>query len=195
MPRPIPFPTKAKKTPETETKEIVEQPVETAEINEKPTETSELETKLETQPIVEETPVPASLNETTPELSPEKREMPSNYKEENCVIIDGKKIEIKPTKLTYFRNQSAATYNALKNIPLTEIFGIKKGVLDPNRDGDQIVYDFLVAVLDDKELVRDKYNEFNADQIEQMIHIFGRINHIDEKYENQRKNREAQGSR
>lgn len=195
MPRPIPFPTKAKKAPELETKEMVEQPTETAEKNEKPVETSELETNLKVQPAVEETPTPAPPNETTPALSPEKQEMPSDYKEENCVVIDGNIIEIKPTKLTYFRNQSAATYNALKNIPLTEIFGIKKGVLDPNRDGDQIVYDFLVAVLDDKELVRDKYNEFDADQIERMIQIFGRINHIDEKYETQRKNREAQGSR
>ena len=193
MPRPIPFPTKKKPIPNG-TDEMLTQPVETAEKTEEPELTPKIESQPQNSPIIEEKPDPSPSNETKIEPSPDKQEMPSDYIEENCVVIDGKKIEIKPTKLTYFRNKSAATYNALKNIPLTEIFSIKKGVLDETRDGDQIVYDFLVAVLDDKELVRDKYNDFDADQIERMVEIFGRINHIDDKYENQRKNREAQGS-
>lgn len=194
MPRPIPFPTKAKPKPD-ETEMVLQQPTETAINTEQVAESPVPQEKPNQTPIMEEKPEASPPNNTELDPTPGKQEMPSDFKEENCVIIDGKKIEIKPTKLAYFRNQSAASYNALKNIPLTEIFGIKKGVLDPNRDGDQIVYDFLVAVLDDKELVRDKYNNFDAEQIERMVQIFGRINHLDEKYESQRKNREAQGSR
>ena len=194
MPRPIPFPTKKKPMPE-ETVVTPEQPLETAVVTEEPEAAKAIEEQPEVSPAIEEQPDPSPPNTAEINPTPEKEEMPSDFVEENCVVIDGKKIEIKPTKVTYFRNKSAATYNALKNIPLTEIFSIKKGVLDETRDGDQIVYDFLVAVLDDRELVRDKYNDFDADQIERMVNIFGRINHIDEKYENQRKNREAQGNR
>ena len=172
-----------------------EQPLETAVVTEEPEAAEVIEEQPEVSPEITEQPELSPPNTTEINPSPEKEEMPSDYIEENCVVIDGKKIEIKPTKLTYFRNKSAATYNAMKNIPLTEIFSIKKGVLDETRDGDQIVYDFLVAVLDDKELVRDKYNDFDADQIERMVEIFGRINHIEDKYETQRKNREAQGNR
>jgi hypothetical protein len=193
MPRPIPFPTKKKPAP-AGTETVPSEPIvtdlnstainPTAQIEENPTEI----------PINKEVPKESPPNKEVLSASAEKEEMPSDYIEENCVTIDGKKIEIKPTKVAYFRNKAASTYNLMKNIPLTELFGIKKGVLDENRDGDQIVYDFLVAALDDKEFVRDKYNDLNADQIERIVQIFGRLNHIEDKYENQRKNREAQGS-
>lgn len=194
MPRPIPFPTKKKPAPPG-IDVTPESPVETKPNETEINPTSEPLEKPTEKPIKEEIPKESQLNTRELEATSEKSEMPSDYIKENCVEIDGKIIEIKPTKVAYFRNKAASTYNIMKNVPLTELFGIKKGVLDESRDGDQIVYDFLVAAFDDKEFVRDKYNDLTADQIEQVVQIFGRLNHIEEKYESQRKNREAQGSR
>ena len=130
--------------------------------------------------------------EEIPNASPEKEEMPSDYLEENCVLIANKKIEIKPTKLKYFRNKAASAYSIIKAVPLHELMTYGKGVLDESRDADQLLYDFLVATFDDSELVRENYDELDAETIERIIKIFGRINHIDEKEEAARKNREAQ---
>ena len=103
-------------------------------------------------------------------------------------------IEIKPTKLKYFRNKTTASYGYIKAIPLTEFLTYDKGVVDKTRDTDQMLYDFLVAVFDDSQFVRDNYDEMTADDIDRIIKIFGRINHIDEKEEAARKNREAQAA-
>lgn len=137
-------------------------------------------------------PVESKQLEEIPNASPEKEEMPSDYLEENCVLIANKKIEIKPTKLKYFRNKAASAYSIIKAVPLHELMTYGKGVLDESRDADQLLYDFLVATFDDSELVRENYDELDAETIERIIKIFGRINHIDEKEEAARKNREAQ---
>lgn len=210
MPRPIPFPVKQKR-PETPVPDnpVEARPAETVpEVTPpvpQPVSTPLNETVPSVTPAVniqpaetaEQTDLPAETPQTEniPAATPDKQEMPSDYIEENCVVINDKKIEIKPTKVRYFRNKTAATYNAMKNIPLTDLFAIKAGVLDETRDGDQIVYDFLIAALNDRDFVRDNYNNMDADQVERIVQIFGRINHIDEKYDAQRKNREAQGSR
>jgi len=133
--------------------------------------------------------------EITPEASPEKEEKPSDFIEENCVMVGSKKVEIKPTKLKYFRNKAASAYGIIKAVPLHELLTYGKGLIDENRDADQLLYDFLVATFDDKELVRDNYDELDADTIERIVKIFGRINHIDEKEEQARKNKEAQASK
>ena len=65
-------------------------------------------------------------------------------------------------------------------------------MLDENRDADQLLYDFLVAAFDDHELVKEHYDDMDAELIEQVIKIFGRINLIEEKEEAVRKNKEAQ---
>ena len=132
--------------------------------------------------------------EIIPEASPEKEEMPSDFIEENCVIVNGKKIEIKPTKLKYFRNKAASAYGIIKAVPLHELLTYGKGLIDETRDADQLLYDFLVAAFDDSTFVRDNYDELDADIIEKIIKIFGRINHIDEKEEQARKNKEAQAA-
>lgn len=194
MPKPIPFPTKAKEVP-VGTEEIKETPVETEQVEEVPVETPKVTKKPKETPKVEETPETSPQKEETPEVSPQKTEMPSDLNEENTVEIDGKKIEIKPTKLKYFRNKTASAYNILKNVPLTELLTLDKGILDERRDGDQIVYDFLVAAFDDSEFVKNNYDNLDADQVEKIVNIVGRLNHIDEKVEQQRKNREAQGNR
>jgi len=130
--------------------------------------------------------------ETTPEASPEKTEKPSDVLEENCVLVGGKKIELKPTKLKYFRNKAASAYGIIKAVPLHELLTYGKGMFDERRDADQLLYDFLVAAFDDPELVRDNYDNLDADAVDRICKIFGRLNHIDEKEEQARKNREAQ---
>ena len=132
--------------------------------------------------------------ETTPEVSPEKQEKPSDLLEENCVLVGDQKIEIKPTKLKYFRNKAASAYGIIKAVPLHELLTYGKGVLDETRDADQLLYDFLVATFDDSTFVREHYDDLDADTIDRIIKIFGRINHIDEKEEAARKNREAQAA-
>ena len=157
-------------------------PVETELDKEQPIETPELT-------IV---PTETSPKEETPEASPEKEEKPSDVLEENCVMVGNKKIELKPTKLKYFRNKAASAYGIIKAVPLHELLTYGKGMLDENRDADQLLYDFLVAAFDDRDLVRENYDEFDADTVDRICKIFGRINHIDEKEEAARKNREAQ---
>lgn len=181
MAKPIPFPTKPKEAPE-----------EAPDIPAVPEETEIKEADLEASPEVETVPEESPLKEETPEASPPKEEFPSDLNEENTVKIGDKYIEIKPTKVKYFRNKTTTSYGYLKAIPLNEFLSYGKGVLDKTKDADQLLYDFLVAVFDDSSFVRDNYDEMTADDIERIIKIFGRINHIDEKEEAARKNKEAQ---
>ena len=139
-----------------------------------------------------EQPDGTPINESVPEETQLKVEMPSDYKKENCIIFNDAEIEIKPTKLKYFRNKSASGYGIIKAVPIHELFTYEKGVLDKDRDADQLVYDFLVAAFNDSTFVRDNYNELDAAILNDVVKIFGRINGIDEKEEAARKNREAQ---
>ena len=169
-----------------------EQPVELKLLKQQPEESDLISTTPEESELIEKTPEESKLLEETPEETPPKTEMPSDLKLENCVEIDGQKIEIKPTKLKYFRNKGASAYGIIKAVPIHELLTYGKGVIDAERDSDQLLYDFLVSVFDDSAFVRDHYDEMDADQVEQILKIFGRINHIDEKEEAARKNREAQ---
>lgn len=194
MPKPIPFPTKGKEVP-SDSPGFPAAPVE-SEIKEADiTETPQLTTKPEKSALKEETPEVSKLKEEMPEATPPKEEMPSDLNQENTVVIGGKAIEIKPTKLKYFRNKTTTSYGYLKAIPLNEFLSYDKGVLDKTKDADQLLYDFLVAAFDNAEFVRDNYDEMTADDVERVIQIFGRINHIDEKEEAARKNREAQAAK
>ena len=150
------------------------------------------ETKPNETPKLEIVPDESAQKETIPDETPQKEEKPSDNLEENCVMVGNEKIEIKPTKLKYFRNKAASGYGIIKAIPLHELLTYDKGVLDESRDADQLLYDFLVAVFDNSVLVRDHYDDLDADTIDRIVKIFGRINHIDEKEEAARKNREAQ---
>jgi hypothetical protein len=197
MPRQIPFPTRLKQeTPEeTQSKPVdinakelrQEKPQESPKIESQPDITDLLDVKPKEKPLIDEKP-----KESLP-----KSEFPSDVNPENCVTIGGKVIELKPTKVKYFRNKTASAYGWLKVAPLTEFLTYGKGQLpqiDPDRDSDQILYDFLVAALDSSQIVRDNYDEMTADDVERIIKIFGRLNHIDEKEEQARKNREAQAA-
>jgi hypothetical protein len=140
----------------------------------------------------QETPEETKVKEEIPEESKPKEKMPSDVKEENCVTVNGNKIEIKPTKLKYFRNKGASGYGIIKAVPIHELYTYGKGQLDPDRDADQLVYDFLVSAFDDSVFVRDNYNDMDAAMLNDVCKIFGRLNGIDDKEEAIRKNREAQ---
>lgn len=182
MTKPIPSTTRKKVTV----------PAETEKIDITPPVSQPNEIIPETSPQNNETPQENEKRTDIPTESPKKETMPPDINEENCVVIAGKKIEIKPTKLVYFRNKAASFYGLLKNYPLTQLLSTEAGVVDEIMDGDQIVFNFLVASLDDSDFVRDHYNEMDADQVEKIVSIVGRLNHIDEKEEALRKNREAQ---
>ena len=160
-----------------------------------PDQTKLSSAELEEVPKLKIVPEQTALQETIPEASKEKEEMPSTAKEENCVIIGEQKIELKPTKLKYFRNKAASAYGIIKAVPLHELLTYGKGVLDENRDADQLLFDFLVAAFDDSTFVRKNYDDFDAENIDKVVKIFGRLNHIDEKEEAARKNKEAQAKR
>lgn len=172
-----------------------ETPIESEAKTKKPTKTPELTIVPDESEKLETTPEESKQLETTPDPSPEKEEKPSDLDEENCVVVNGQKIEIKPTKLKYFRNKAASAYGVIRAVPLHELLTYGKGVIDEKRDADQLLYDFLVAAFDDSAFVRDNYDEMDADIIEKIIKIFGRVNHIDEKEEAARKNKEAQAKR
>lgn len=176
--------TKGKPVPEAEDK-IIEIPQDKQEIPETPAETKDVPATPQEKKEVPVIPEPKALD----------KEMPSEVNEENCVTIGGNKIEIKPTKLKYFRNKTASIYNVLKLVPLTEFLTYDKGVFDATRDPDQILFDFLIAVFDDSAFVRDNYDNMTAGDVDRILKIFGRLNGIDEKEEAARKNREAQAKR
>lgn len=211
MPKPIPFPVAGKELPSAPPgvpPTPVEAEIKKAKIKEDPL----IETKPKQVLFTEETPATVPVKEDIPELSPQKdetpdvtpqkeeipevvpqkEELPSTLNPENTVVVCGKPIEIKPTKLKYFRNKTTSSYGYIKAIPLTELLTFEKGVLDKTKDADQILYNFLVAVFDDPQFVEENYDEMTADEIDQIVKIFGRINHIDEKEEVARKNKEAQ---
>ena len=129
---------------------------------------------------VKEKPSPSSANKQLPKVG-----VP-----ENTVNINGKLVEIKPTKLKYTRNRTALFYKALDLYPVVEIMSYDAGVFDPDRDGDKCIMDFLIAVTDDEQLILDNYDSIDVETIEKILAIYKRLNKIDEK-EQKRKNLQA----
>jgi len=102
---------------------------------------------------------------------------------ENTVSINGNLIEIKPTKLKYMRNRTAAFYKMLESYPLPDILAMDAGTFGDDRDGDKAVMDFLIAVTDNEKLIVENYNEIDAGVVESILAIYRRVNKIDEKEE------------
>ena len=178
------------KIPQQSTRKSI--PSGTTDIPEVPIQTELSSAQLEEVPKLNILPKQSDPKDTIPDASPQKEEKPSDVIEENCVTIGDTKIELKPTKLKYFRNKAASAYGIIKAVPLHELLTYGKGVIDENRDADQLLYDFLVAAFDDSVFVSNHYDDLDADVIDKIVKIFGRLNHIDEKEEAARKNKEAQ---
>ena len=105
---------------------------------------------------------------------------------ENSIIIGETLVEIKPTKLRYQRNRTAAFYKILELYPLVDVLAMEAGAFGDNRDGDKALKDWLIAVTDDAELIQKYYDIMDTRVIEQMLSIFRRVNRIDEKEQKQK---------
>ena len=146
-------------------------------------------TVIENKELIE-TPVLKQV----PEATEPNKEMPKDYNEANSVTIGGEIREIKPTKLKYQRTNTTMLYKLLRTYPLTDLLSMDKdNVFDPERDGDQMLFDFLVAVFDDADFVKRHYDNMDTEDIERIVDIFCRINKITDK-EEQVKNRAAKGT-
>lgn len=98
-------------------------------------------------------------------------------------MIGEKLIEIKPTKLKYQRNRTAAFYKMLDYYSLTDILGFESGALGDERDGDMALMEWLIAATDDEELIKQNYDEMTTETVEKILGIFKRVNRITEKEE------------
>ena len=118
-------------------------------------------------------------------LQPEKA-LPQVGSPENSIVIGDRLIEIKPTKLRYQRNRTAAFYKMLELYPLADILAMEAGAFGDDRDGDKAVMDWLIAVFDDEALVLEHYDSMDTGTVEQLLEIFRRVNRIDEKEQKQK---------
>lgn len=94
------------------------------------------------------------------------------------VQFGAKMIEIKPTKLKYQRDRTAAFYKLLQQVPLVELLALQDGVLDPQRSSDKMLFDWLIAVTDDPKLVTQNYDNINSETVHKLLEIFCRLNYI-----------------
>lgn len=122
----------------------------------------------------------------TPTRKAKEKELPKVGNPENTVLIGDTLVEIKPTKLKYHRNNVAAFYKIVDMVPLPDILSMDKNAFGDGRDGDKALMDWLIAVIDDEQLVVDNYNEMDTGTIEKILAIFKRVNKIDEKEEKQK---------
>lgn len=116
-----------------------------------------------------------------PEAKMMPKELPKTGNPENTVLIGGQQIEIKPTKLKYQRNRTAAFYKILDLYPLTDILAMEAGSFGDERDGDKATMDWLIAATDNEQLIVDNYDAMDTGTIEKILSIFRRVNRIDEK--------------
>ena len=132
-----------------------------------------------TKPDEREMPESGVVERELPETEIKQIELPAVGNPENTVLIGGKLIEIKSTKLIYQRNRTAAFYHIIENYPLPDILAMDNTFGD-GRDGDKALCDWLVAVTDNEQLIRDNYNDIDSDTIYKLLAIFRRVNKIDE---------------
>lgn len=103
----------------------------------------------------------------------------------NCIEVEGKLIEIKPTQLKYFANNSVGFYRILEVTPLPQIYMLTEK--ENNLDGNSAVLVFLSAVLDDAKLAKRIYMKLDSAQLYKALEIFKRLNRITEMEESAKK--------
>lgn len=130
----------------------------------------------EIKPVPEVTenikPVPEPSNKVNP--------APQIGDPKNIVRFGDVDIEIKPTKIRYQRDRTAAFYRMLKQMPLIDILALQDGILDPERSSDKMLFDWLIAVTDDPKVVTANYDKLDSESIYRILEIFCRLNHIPE---------------
>ena len=125
-------------------------------------------------------PIP-EVTDTTPPLpvpSNKKVAVPKVGDLQNIVQFGDVEIELKPTKIKYQRDRTAAFYRMLKQMPLIDILALQDGILDPERSSDKMLFDWLIAVTDDPKIVTANYDKLDTETIHQILEIFCRLNHI-----------------
>ena len=131
-----------------------------------------------------------------PPAGAEPKALPIIGKPENTVKIGNEMIEIKPTKVSYQRDRTAAFYKMLEIYPLPDLLAMSSEAMgDPDRDGDKCVMDWLIAATDNPELILKHYDEMDTEIVENILAIFKRLNKITEKEERLKKLQEAKGVR
>lgn len=172
----------------------------------------EKDVKLQVKPVPEtpkgnepdkDVPEAKEMNKTVPDASKKKtkvpkakeldKPVPDTVKAENVIDLDGEKREIFPTKLKYQRNRTISAYQFLDVYPVSQLLALDAGVLSES-SGDQILFDFLVAVFDDEEFVKKHYDNMTTEDVENIVKIFKRVNMIEQK-EEALKNRQAKTNR
>lgn len=143
----------------------------------------ELKVLPNTQQVDKELPSTKIADKAVPDAKQEKKKLPPIGNPENTVMIGEQLIEIKPTKVGYQRNRTAAFYRALELYPLTDILGAEPGQFGDERDGDKSLMDWLIAVTDNEELITANYDDLDTETIEKMLVIFKRVNKITDKEE------------
>lgn len=128
----------------------------------------------------------AETNKPLPAPEQTDKGLPQIDSPENSVRIGDQLIEIKPTKLKYQRNRTAAFYRMLELYPLADILAMEAGAFGDDRDGDKALMDWLIAVTDNEQLILDHYNDLDTGVIEQLLQIFRRVNRMDEKEQKQK---------
>lgn len=130
-----------------------------------------------------EQPSTEMADKEMPKTKQPEKKLPQVGSPENTVFIGDKQIEIKPTKLKYQRNRTAAFYRVLEMYPLTDIQAMEAGSFGDERDGDKATMDWLIAATNDEQLILDNYDSMDTGTIEKILSIFKRVNKIDEKEE------------
>lgn len=142
-------------------------------------------TRVKQQPSAEQPekklPDAGMRSKKVPEVTAKPKTLPKTGNPENTVIIGEQLIEIKPTKLKYQRNRTAAFYRVLEMYPLVDILAMEAGSFGDERDGDKATMDWLIAATDDEQLVLDNYDSMDTGTIEKILSIFKRVNKIEEK--------------
>ena len=128
----------------------------------------------------------AKQSKELPEVQQSEKALPQVGSPENSIVVGDRLIEIKPTKLRYQRNRTAAFYKMLELYPLADILAMEAGAFGDDRDGDKAVMDWLIAVFDNEALVLEHYDSMDTGTVEQLLEIFRRVNRIDEKEQKQK---------
>ena len=112
-------------------------------------------------------PVPDVTENTTPLPKPSAKKMavPKVGNPANVVQFGDIEVELKPTKIKYQRDRTAAFYRMLKQMPLVDILALQDGILDPERSSDKMLFDWLIAVTDDPKIVTANYDKLDSESI------------------------------
>ena len=128
----------------------------------------------------------AEKRKELPSAAQDAKGLPQVGSPENSIVIGERLVEIRPTKLRYQRNRTAAFYKILELYPLVDVLAMEAGAFDAALDCDKATMDWLIAVTDDAELVRTNYDAMDTGTVEQLLSIFRRVNKIDEKEQRQK---------